>query len=64
VAERKVVLAWDARGWELGIFEEKLKSLARVVPASGNRLLEEIVDAEVAVGRLSDKAIVAARQLR
>ena len=38
--------------------------MARVVSASGNRLLEEIVDAEVAVGRLSDKAVVAARQLR
>ena len=64
VAECKVVLAWEAKRWELEIFEEKLKGFARVVSASGDRLLEEIVDAEVAVGRLPDEAVMAARRLK
>lgn len=64
MAKSKVVLAWDAKQWELRIFEEKLKGLASVVSASGNRLLEEIVDAEVAVGRLPDEAVTAARRLK
>jgi phosphoglycerate dehydrogenase-like enzyme len=64
VAERKVVLAWDAKRWELRIFEERLKGLAIVVAASGSRLLEEIVDAEAAVGRLPDEAVMAACRLK
>jgi len=64
VAERKVVLAWDAKRWELEIFEERLRGLARVLPASGSKLLEEIADAEVVVGRPPDEAVLEARRLR
>lgn len=64
MAERKVVLAWNAKQWEFEVFERKLGGLARVVSASGSRLVEEVVDAEVVVGRLPDEAILAARQLK
>jgi phosphoglycerate dehydrogenase-like enzyme len=60
----KVVLAWNAKPWELKIFEGKLRGLARVVPASGSKLVEEIADAEVVVGRPPDEAVLAARRLR
>lgn len=62
--DRKVVLAWGASDWELELFRGRVGPLARVVAASGSRLVEELADAEVAVGRPPDEAIAAARKLR
>lgn len=58
------MLAWDAKPWEIEIFEGKLKGLAHVVAASGIELARELRDAEVVVGRPPDEAVVAAERLK
>ena len=61
---RKVVLAWVAREWELELFRSRLSGLARVAAAGREGIVEELKDAEVAVGNPPSEAIAGAERLK